>query len=318
MLKKIRTVLICLLLSAFANAQKQTPEVQKILDEINGYLKAEKGNTISSIDITDGQFIAYTSPGFFKTNMSDIDKAVLQTTDNNKYVELLCKSKSKCFTRMSPSGTFESIKFTHTSKLLLVATALNKLPAAYAKNSKPGVVNEEDEILFDVFTGEEPKQTAPVEADKFKSNKNNKKNETIINKYDTTTASYKKLIATYNELNAHLPSLDGGRYLGIEVKDGYIISHYSNNNSSKAKIEDIGYVKGNKEYNYVKLACNNDSKCVYSSITNQYHDYFNFNVSASTLEKTVTLLNNFLESLKSYLASSNSGTSVNRGKSNNE
>ncbi|HRH57631.1 MAG TPA: hypothetical protein PLS10_08270, partial [Chitinophagales bacterium] len=115
----------------------------------------------------------------------------------------------------------------------------------------------------------------------------------------SANTSTPNLQTALTELNAYMKTFDGDRYKGMEVKDGYVFSNYSNNNYSKAKVEDLDYVKLNTEFKYIKLACKGDNKCVYSTITGSYHEYFNFQTSTGKdLNKMVGLLENFLAALK--------------------
>lgn len=265
-MKKSAMLILSILISLSGFSQSYTSELKKL----NDYLKTFDNGYYGYLEISGGYlYDRFKSGKHTKALMSDLEKA--ETEIHNQKVKVICKDNKSCVFSTYTDSYHKEMSFSQSASF----------------NSSELVT------LFNNFINAY----------------NNKTSNSTSTTNSTTTSQPKgelltKLENALNELNAFLPKLDNGRYQGIEVKDGYIISQYQNGKSSKAKIEEIDYVKTNNEYNYVKLGCKGDAKCVYSTITSGYHDYFNFNTGAANLTKTETILNNFLTSLKTYLNSS--------------
>lgn len=252
---------------------------QSELKAVNDYLKTFDNGYYGYLEIIDGYLYDRFKNGgnYCKALINNIDVAV--EAEAKRKVSLKCKSDDLCVFSTFTSSNHASFSFSQNSDFntKTLIDLLNNLIAAY-KNIEPNT-----------------------------SNSNSKSNQDKL---------LQELKYAVDELNKHLPTLDNGRYKGIGVKDDYVYSYYANNNSSKAKIQDIDYVEANKQYNYVKMACKGNSQCIYSSITGNYHDYFNFNVTSSTISKTETLLKNFVNALKNYIgtnkSTSNNTTTTNK------
>lgn len=264
-MKKSVMLILSILISLSGFSQSYSTELNKL----NEYLKTFDNGYYGYLEISGGYlYDRFPSGKHTKTLMTDLDKAVVETI--NQKVIVKCKDDKSC----------------------VFSTYTDSYHKYMSYSQSTGFNTSELVTLFNNFINAYNNKTI---------NNSTSTNSNITNQ--TKGELLTKLENTSSELNDFLSKLDNGRYKGIEVKDGYIISHYQNWQSSKAKIEDIDYVKANTEYNYVKLACKGDAKCVYSTITSGYHDYFNFNTGAANLTKTETLLNNFLTSLKNYLSS---------------
>ena len=135
------------------------------------------------------------------------------------------------------------------------------------------------------------------------SNNNTKEQEV---KSNNTNTNYQTAL---KKLNDYVITFDN-RYKGMEVKDGYLYSNYSNGNYSKAKLSDLGKASINTEYNYVRLDCKSGD-CVYSTITGSNHSYFNFQNGTSNLTKITTLLNDFMASVNGNSLNSTQNNSSN-------
>lgn len=111
-----------------------------------------------------------------------------------------------------------------------------------------------------------------------------------------TTIS-QKVQTALNNLNAHLTNFDRDRYRGMEIKNGYLYNNYPDGKYSRAKLSDIDKAYYYKEKRQIKLACKNDSACIYSSITNLHHEFFNFTTSVvgSDFQKLNDLLNTLID-----------------------
>lgn len=236
---------------------------QTAMTALNNYLKTFDNGYYGYFELKDGYIYQRFKAGKYnKFRMEDMEGALVQTQYSR--VIFKCKSGSCIATDWKVNGTEPYTQFTSSSTFNYqeLADLLNNVRDTYFGKSISAKVN--------TFTT----------------------NDSII--------LYNKLKTAYDELNAHIITVDDGRYHGIDVEDGYIISKYANNESSKARVEDIDFVEANTEYGYVKLGCKGGKKCVYSTITGSNHDYFNFNSSSSEIKTTERLLQNFLTTLKAY------------------
>jgi hypothetical protein len=276
MQKTIITILI-ILSCKITFGQNYATQLQKV----NQYLKTFDNGYYGYMEIKDGYlYDRFPSGKYTKTLISDLANA--EEEIYNRKVRIPCKSNNECAYSTYTDSYHNQLSFSQTSDFNTseLITLFNNLLAAY--NNKPIV--------------ETPTQ------DKIGSNTDNTKS-TSVSQNTTTNKDelYDKLKAAFDELNAHLPSLDYGRYISIDVHDDYIFCNYEGNEYAKAKIEDIEYVKADPEYDNVGLYCKGSNRCVYSSITGGYHDSFNFNTTKSNNAKTEKLLNNFLSALKNYM-----------------
>jgi hypothetical protein len=293
-MKKIilNLLFVCLSISGFSQSY------QTALKKLNDFLKTFDNGYYGYMEIKDGYLYDRFKNGndYCRGKMAEMDYAFEK--EKNRKVDLACKGTNLCVYSTFTNGNYNSFTFSqstdfNTSELI---TLLNNFVKAYHKNSTSK--NTEDEEYGSLQD----------DLDKYKSNidimnsGSNQKSNSSSNTSTTKTVSsqdYKdKAQKALQELNDYMVTLYNGRYKGMEVKDGYIIQNYGGGQTSKAKIEDIDRVEINTEYNYAKLACKGDSKCVYSSITSGYHDYFNFNIGNKSITKMETLLNNFLTALK--------------------
>lgn len=306
-MKKIilNLLFVCLSISGFSQSY------QSALKKLNDYLKTFDNGYYGYLEIKDGYLYDRFKNGndYCRGKMAEMDYAFEK--EKNRKVDLVCKGTNLCVYSTFTNGNYNSFTFSqstdfNTSELI---TLLNNFVKAYHKNSTSK--NTEDEEYGRLQD----------DLDKYKSNidimnsGSNQKTNSSSNTSTTKTVSsqdYKdKAQKALQELNDYMVTLDNGRYKGMEVTNGYIIQNYEGGQSSKAKIEDIDRVEINTEYNYAKLACKGDSKCVYSSITGGYHDYFNFNVGSKSLSKMETLLKNFLTALKKCTENTISSTATN-------
>jgi hypothetical protein len=262
------------------NKSNTSGNYQSALKKLNDYLKTFDNGYYGYYEVKDGYIYERFKAGKYnKFKMEDMEGAVIQQQYSR--VIFKCKGTNKCIsTDWKENGKEDYTQFTSSS--------------SYNYQELAGLLND----FKDAYLGNKPT------------------NNTVVSTNTTTTSSTSnaedkaKAEKALKELNELMVTLDNGRYKGMEVTDGYFINHYKGGESSKAKIEDIDRVEINKEYNYAKLVCKGESKCVYSSITGGYHDYFNFNASASNLTKLETLLKNFLTAVKKCTDKSISSTNT--------
>lgn len=293
-MKKIilNLLFVCLSISGFSQSY------QSALKKLNDYLKTFDNGYYGYLEIKDGYLYDRFKNGndYCRGKMAEMDYAFEK--EKNRKVDLACKGTNLCVYSTFTNGNYNSFTFSqstdfNTSELI---TLLNNFVKAYHKNSTSK--NTEDEEYGSLQD----------DLDKYKSNidimnsgskqKSNSSSNTSTTKTVSSQDYKDKAQKALQELNDYMVTLDNGRYKGMEITDGYIIQNYGGGQSSKAKIEDIDHVELNTEYKYAKLACKGNNKCVYSSITDGYHDYFNFNIGSKSITKMETLLNNFLSALK--------------------
>lgn len=256
------------------------------LQKVNDFLKTFDNGYYGYLEIIDGYlYDRFPSGKYTKSLMSDLSKAEEETY--KRKVRIKCKNDADCVFSTYTDSYHKQLSFSqssdfNTSELI---SLLNNLISAYS-NTTAGSSDDLDKY----------KSNSDIVS---RGNTETKNTSSTTNTNSTTTKNKPLIDKALKELNDYMITLDNGRYKGFKVEGDYLVNYYENNNSSKAKISDLGYVKDNKEFNYVKLACTGDKECVYSSITKGYHEYFNFNISAGkSSEKMVSLLNNFLDALK--------------------
>ncbi|TWI85606.1 hypothetical protein IQ13_0769 [Lacibacter cauensis] len=254
-----------------------------ILNEINKHLQFFDKGYYGRMEIKDGFLVNYFRDGknYRKIKLTDLNDVKLIVP--NEKIAITCKQNTDCVFSTFTNSYHNEFAFSETggNNIHKLRTLLTEFISTYTGNN----------------------------FDRYKSNMNvlesnpagKQQNEPQKNTGVNSTVLYDNLKNAFDAFNAHVVKLDGGRYWGLEVKDGYLYSYYGDNKYSKAKLEDIDYVSANKQYNYVKLGCAGNRKCVYSTITGSYHDYFNFNSGPSTIDQTTLLLNNFLTALKANL-----------------
>lgn len=269
-MKKTIALFITILVFQFTKAQNYSKE----LKAVNDFLATFDNGYYGYLEIKDGYlFDRFKSGEHSKALISDLDVAVEEET--NRKVVIKCKPAKSCVFSTYTNSYHDRMSFSqstnfNTQKLI---TLLNNLITAYKKS--PG--NSSDL---------EDQETKDAIAERIK----------ITSSNNTTTENYQTALKA---LNDYLRTFDGDRYQGLEIKDGYIYSNYKNGKYSRAKLEDIDKVVQNNEYKYIKLTCKNESKCIYSTITGNYHDYFNFQTSTGKdLDKMFGLLNDFVAALK--------------------
>jgi len=275
--------------------QSTSGNYQTELKKLNDYLKTFDNGYYGYWEVKDGYIYDRFKAGKYnKFKMEDMEGAIIQAEYSR--VIFKCKTGDCISTDWKPNGKEPYTQFTQNGAYNYkeLADLLNNFRDAYLAKKKQNTSSNNSE-----------KYTESSEfLNGYESNKDNMNSGTnkTTSSSKTTSNSKAENIEKANkalqELNNLMVTLDNGRYLGMEVTDGYIIHHYQNNQYSKAKIEDIDHVEINTQYNYAKLACKGESKCIYSTITGSYHDYFNFNASGSKLTQMEKLLNNFLTALK--------------------
>ena len=274
----IQRVVFLLLSILFITQQHvQSQGYTKELDALNNFLTSFDDGFFGHMEVKDGYiFTRFKGGSFNKFKMQDMQDAVIE----GEKVMFRCKNNVYC---QSTDWKENSNKYSHfygdkvtTSQLVELKDLLNNFKKAYLNTLSVG-----DEETNDYGTLSD-------DLDKFKSNID------ILNVNTTSkNVNYEQALV---ELNNYLKVFDGTRYKGLEIKEGYIYSNYSNGNSSKAKMSDIDNAYLNEEYQYVKLACKNAQQCIFSTITGGYHDYFNFQTSTGKdLNKLLHLLNNFVD-----------------------
>jgi len=267
-------------LSTTKKNEKAAPKnnYQTALDNLNSYLSNFDNGYYGYFEVKDGHiYIRFKAGKYNKFKMEDIEGAVIQP----QYARVIfkCKDNDKCIeSDWKVNGREEYTQFLQPGEFnhQELANLLNNFRDAYL--GKKGKHN----------TASNPKTSSGATAS------------------NVSNTSSNNLEQALSELNSFLVTLDEGRYKSIEIKNGYIINHYHGGQLSKAKIEDIDKADINTQYNYAKLACKGDQNCVYSTITERYHEYFNFNANGNDLTKLGTLLNNFLIALKG----NNSGVNI--------
>lgn len=295
-MKKIFALVFTIFLSANVSAQGYS----KALEAVNEYLKTFDNGYYGYLEIIDGYlYDRFKSGKYSKSEIKYLGKAVESTSEYKVIIE--CIDGKSCVYSTYTDSYHSTISFSQSAyfnKSELVGL-LNNLLTAYKRSQredKPDNTSEETNI------------------------DNHLSNVDIPNASNNSTDEYatklEKANKALSDLNEFLPSLDNGRYAGMEVTDGYFISHFTNGGYSKAKIEDIDRVEINTVYNFAKLACKGNNNCVHSSITNGNHDYFNFNASGANLTKVETLLNNLLTTVNNCI-NHKSNTDSNSGDKNN-
>ncbi len=252
---------------------------QTALKKLNDYLKTFDNGYYGYFEVKDGYIYDRFKAGKYnKFKMEDMEGAVMQ--EQYSRVIFKCKGDNKCIsTDWKENGKEEYSQFLSNGSFNYqeLAALLNNFRDAYL-GKKP--ISTSSSITA-------PSTQKP-------------------NSGSTSVAEALK------QVNDYLKTFDGDRYQGLDITDGYIYSRYKNNNYSKAKIEDIDNVFVNKEYKYIKLTCKNENKCIYSSITGSYHDYFNFQTTTGKdINKMSDLLTNFLAALKGTAITGSSGSTSN-------
>ncbi|MCB9032697.1 MAG: hypothetical protein H6553_02555 [Chitinophagales bacterium] len=112
---------------------------------------------------------------------------------------------------------------------------------------------------------------------------------------------YKDALA---KLNRYLTRFKEGYYGTMEIKDGYLYDNYQSGKYSKIKVTDIDKVIEVETGTEVAIKCKNNSKCVYSTYTNDYHDEMPFSNKGNKFntQELIDLINNVLNA---YNKSSN-------------
>ncbi|MCC6515267.1 MAG: hypothetical protein IT275_02830 [Chitinophagales bacterium] len=262
------------------NSGKTTSkDYKKQLDKLNEYLKTFDNGYYGYFEVKDGYIYDRFKAGKYnKFKMEDMEGAVIQ--EEYKRVILKCKGTNKCIeTDWKPNGKEEYSQFLTNGSFNYkeLAGLLNDFKAAYL-----GTNNQNT--------------SSNIDFDNLKSNIDIMKPSSNSSSTTTKTGNYQTALKA---LNDYLKTFDGDRYQGIEVKDGYVYSRYKNNEFSKAKIDDLDKVVLGAQYSVVKLMCKNESKCIYSTITKGYHDYFNFQTaSGKSIYKMEELLKDFLAALQ--------------------
>ncbi|HQO32234.1 MAG TPA: hypothetical protein PK534_08515 [Chitinophagales bacterium] len=269
-----------------------TGNYQTALQKLNDYLKTFDNGYYGYFEVKDGYIYDRFKAGKYnKFKMEDIEGAVIQSEFSR--VIFKCKSGNCIETDWKPNGREEYTQFTTGGSYNYkeLADLLNNFRDAYLGNKKQSTSSSEEEE--DYTMSSEFLDGLKSNIDIMSSSSNNSTTKTTKS---TSSGDYQSALKA---LNDYLKIFDGDRYQGIEIKDGYIYSNYKNGKYSRAKLEDIDKVVQNNEYKYIKLTCKNESKCIYSTITGNYHDYFNFQTSTGKdLDKMFGLLNDFVAALK--------------------
>lgn len=252
---------------------------QTALKKLNDYLKTFDNGYYGYFEVKDGYIYDRFKAGKYnKFKMEDMEGAVIQ--EQYSRVIFKCKGDNKCIsTDWKENGKEEYSQFLSNG--------------SYNYQELAALLNN----FRDAYLGKKPTSTSSsITAPSTQK----------PNSGSTSVAEALK------QVNDYLKTFDGDRYQGLDITDGYIYSRYKNNNYSKAKIEDIDNVFVNKEYKYIKLTCKNENKCIYSSITGSYHDYFNFQTTTGKdINKMSDLLTNFLAALKGTAITGSSGSTSN-------
>ena len=316
-MKRNIVLLIAILACNYVSAQGYSKE----LKAVNEYLKTFDNGYYGYLEIIDGYlYDRFKSGKYSKSEIKYLGKALESTSEYKVIIE--CLDAGSCVYSTYTDSYHSSISFsqsTYFNKSELVGL-LNNLLTAYKRNQRQNQMedkpsNASEDTDFDNHLSN---------IDILNASNSNTSNSGATDDYATKLEKAEKALS---DLNEFLPSLDNGRYSGMEVTDGYYISRFTNGGYSKAKIEDIDRVEINTVYSYAKFSCKGNNKCVYSSITNSNHDYFNFNASGANLTKVETLLNNLLTTVNNCInhesntganSGDNNSTGPGREKENNE
>lgn len=278
---------------------------QSELKKLNDYLKTFDNGYYGYFEVKDGYIYDRFKAGKYnKFKMEDMEGAEIQTQYSR--VIFKCKGDNKCIsTDWKENGKEDYTQFVTSGSYNYqeLATLLDNFRDAYL-GKKPTNSSQKYTESSEFLDG----LKSNIDIMSSGNSSSTKNTSSTTTNSGNATENKAKAEKALQELNDYMVTLDNGRYKGMEVTNGYIIQNYGGGQSSKAKIEDIDRVEINTEYNYAKLACKGDSKCVYSTITGSYHDYFNFNTGGKSLTKMETLLNNFLTALKKW--KNNSGSSL--------
>ncbi|MES2431758.1 MAG: hypothetical protein V4556_12535 [Bacteroidota bacterium] len=239
-------------------------EYKTELKKLNDYLKTFDNGYYGYIEVKDGYiYNQFKSGKYNKYKMEDMEGAVIQ--EEYQRVIFKCKGTNKCIYSTWNDDYHEYSQFLQNYKeynYKELADLLNNFRDAYLGVHENPAVDTEKKITT-----------------------------------DTKAPKTKSLSGALKKLNDYLRAFDD-RYTGIDIVAGYIHSEYQNDEYSKAKIEDLDKATINTEYNYVKLSCKSGS-CVYSTITESYHDYFNFQSSkGKDMTVLAELLNDFIDLAK--------------------